>query len=89
MANTSSAEKRNRQRQKRRSRNIAQLSKVRTHIKRVRTALDDKSEHIGTTLKEAVRVLDKAAQKGVLKRKTASRRIARLTKQARASATPG
>ena len=81
MANHPSAEKRNRQRIRRRERNVAQMSKVRTHVKRVQAQLDG-GEKPAETLKEAVRLLDKAAQKGIVKRKTASRKISRLTKAA-------
>ena len=79
MANVPSAEKRNRQRLRRRQRNLLQLTKVRTYVKKVRAALASgaKAEDV---LKEAARVIDKAAQKGVLKRKTAARKISRLTK---------
>lgn len=81
MANVASAEKRNRQRIKRRQRNLTQLSKVRTHVKRVMTAIASKDGKASAVLKEAIRVIDKAAQKGVLKAATASRKISRLTKQ--------
>lgn len=79
MANVPSAEKRNRQRLRRRQRNLLHLTKVRTYVKRVRAALASggKAEDI---LKQAAQLLDKAARKGVLKKKTASRKISRLTK---------
>ena len=83
MANHPSAEKRNRQRIRRRERNQAQVSRVRTYIKRAEAAIAS-GEGQTDGLKEAVRLLDKAAQKGVVKRKTASRKISRLT---RASST--
>lgn len=83
MANVPSAEKRNRQRLRRRQRNLLQLTKVRSYVKKVRAALASgaKAEDV---LKEAARVIDKAAQKGVLKRKTAARKISRLTKATQA-----
>jgi small subunit ribosomal protein S20 len=80
VANVASAEKRNRQRIKRRARNLFHLTTMRTYVKRVRTALDAKD---GGKAKEALaaaaRIIDKAAQKGVIDRKTASRKISRLT----------
>ena len=80
MANIQSAEKRNRQRLKRRARNVHHLSTVRTYVKRVRTALEAKDgDKAKTALKEATRVIDKAAQKGVLDKKSAARKISRLT----------
>ena len=81
MANVASAEKRNRQRLRRRQRNLAHLTKVRSFIKRVRAALAAKDPKVAEALKQAVRAIDKAAQKGVIKRQTASRTISRLTKQ--------
>lgn len=80
MANIASAEKKNRQRLKRRARNVSTMSTVRTYVKRVTTAVTAKDKKAAATaLKEAVRLIDKAAQKGVLKRETASRKISRLT----------
>ena len=66
MANVASAEKRNRQRIKRRARNQFHLSTMRTHVKRVRTALASKDGKIAEILKAAVAVIDKAASKGVM-----------------------
>jgi small subunit ribosomal protein S20 len=81
VANVPSAEKRNRQRIKRRARNQFQLTTMRTHVKRVRKALDAKDGgQAAQALKTAISVIDKAAQKGVIDRKTASRKISRLTK---------
>jgi small subunit ribosomal protein S20 len=80
VANVASAEKKNRQRLKRRARNLSHLSTMRTHVKRVRAALECKDgQKAADALKIASRVIDKAAQKGVIPRKTASRKISRLT----------
>lgn len=80
MANVASAEKRNRQRIKRRARNVFHLTTMRTYVKRVRAAIESKD---GGKAKEALaaaaKIIDKAAQKGVIDRKTASRKISRLT----------
>jgi small subunit ribosomal protein S20 len=82
VANVASAEKRNRQRLRRRQRNLTQLTRVRTYVKRVQAvvATGQKDATVGDLLKQAVKLIDKAAQKGVLKRETASRKISRLTK---------
>ncbi len=80
MANIKSAEKRNRQRIKRRLRNQARKSRVRTYMKKVREALATSKEQAPEALRAAIREIDKAAQKGVLKRTTASRQISRLTR---------
>lgn len=82
MATHASAEKRNRQRITRTARNRAVTSTVRTHIKRVRTALAS-ADKAGAekALKEAISSIDKAASKGVVHPKAASRTIARLAAQ--------
>lgn len=82
MANHPSAEKRNRQRVKRTLRNRAVASSVRTLVKSVRTALHAKDKDAATTaLKAATVALDKAASKGVVHPKAASRTISRLSAQ--------
>jgi small subunit ribosomal protein S20 len=81
VANIASAEKRNRQRLRRRARNVAQLSKVRSTVKKLGTSITARDGKTPDALLAAIKVLDKAAQKGVLKRRTASRKIARLNAQ--------
>jgi small subunit ribosomal protein S20 len=82
VANHPSAEKRNRQRVKRTLRNRGVASTVRTLVKRVRTALHAKDQAAASTaLKVAVVALDKAATKGVVHPKAASRTISRLSAQ--------
>jgi len=82
VANHPSAEKRNRQRVKRTFRNRSVSSAVRTLVKHVRTALHAKDKAAATTaLKNATVALDKAATKGVLHPKAASRTISRLSAQ--------
>jgi small subunit ribosomal protein S20 len=80
VANVASAEKRNRQRIKRRARNQFHLTTMRTYVKRVRVAIEAKDGKIAELLKAAVRVIDKAASKGVIDKKAASRKISRLPK---------
>lgn len=85
MANVPSAEKRNRQRIKRRARNLKHLVPMRTRVKRARTALDgvkEAPEAIEPAITAALRELARAAQKGVIHKKTAARKISRLTKAA-------
>ncbi len=87
MANVPSAEKRNRQRIRRRQRNLMHLTRVRNSIKKVRGVLAAGEGKAADLLSQAVKLIDKAAQKGVIKRKTASRKISRLTKAAAAAAS--
>ena len=80
MANIKSAEKQNRQRVKRQARNTAQKTAMRTAVKRVRNAVGAKNVKEATAaLPAAIRAVDSAASKGVIKRGTASRSISRLT----------
>ena len=80
MANHPSAEKRNRQRIVRTTRNRAVLSAVRSHVKALRAAIKAGEKAAAKkALAVAVSALDSAASKGVMHRKAASRRIARLS----------
>jgi small subunit ribosomal protein S20 len=80
MANLKSAEKANRQRIRRTARNVAQKTAMRSVVKKLRTALDRKQLKEATALLPgAIRAIDKAASKGVIKRGTASRSVSRLT----------
>jgi len=88
LANHPSALKRARQSERRRRRNLRHKTKVRTIVKAFRTALasGDKTR-IQKTLGDAVRAIDRAAQRGVLKANTASRTVSRLTTAATRRAT--
>jgi small subunit ribosomal protein S20 len=80
VANHPSAEKRNRQRVKRTLRNRGVKSAVRTVVKKVHLALDAKDQaQAKETLARAIVALDKAATKGAVHRKAASRTISRLS----------
>ena len=79
MANHASAEKRNRQRIKRTLRNRAVKSAVRTHVKTVRAAIAAKDPKAAkAALLQATVEIDRAASKGAVPRKTASRTVSRL-----------
>ncbi len=81
MANHKSAEKRNRQRVKRRTRNLIHLSTMRTYMKRLRKALSSGDlDGAKTTFPQAITAVTKAASKGVIHSNTAARYVSRLTK---------
>ena len=87
MPNHKSAEKRVRQNEKRRLINRSHRSKVRTYIKRLRAALDSgKSEDVQSVLPEAMSVIDKSVQKGVMHKNAAARYKSRLTVRANQAA---
>jgi small subunit ribosomal protein S20 len=80
LANHPSAEKRNRQRVKRTVRNRAVKAAVRTQIKTVRAAIASKDPKAAQlALAEASVTIAKAASKGALPKKTASRKVSRLS----------
>ncbi|MHB8876131.1 MAG: 30S ribosomal protein S20 [Myxococcaceae bacterium] len=81
MANTRSAQKRNRQMIKRRARNTSVRTTVKSAVKKAREAISSKDPvKAKEALLSATRTINKAASKGVLHAKNASRRIARLAK---------
>ncbi|MEQ8162579.1 MAG: 30S ribosomal protein S20 [Smithellaceae bacterium] len=82
MATHKSAEKRDRQSVKRRELNSSTKSAVKTRIKSVLSAVGTKDKEASEkALKTAVPVIDKAAAKGVIHKKNASRKISRLAKK--------
>ena len=85
MATTKSAMKRMRQNEKRRLRNRAVRSRVRTTLKTARAAIDEKTQTARASVSEAVRSLDKAVTKGVVHGNTAARKKSRLVRQFTAS----
>ena len=79
MANHPSADKRNRQRIKRTTRNRSIKSEFRSLVKAVREALESGDAAAAQkALTPAISALDSAVTKGVLHRATASRRVSRL-----------
>lgn len=83
MPNHKSAEKRDRQREKRRLANRAVLGRMRTAIRKARSAIDGKSPEATGLVQQAVSYIDQAVTKGALKRNTASRYISRLVRRSR------
>lgn len=77
-----SAEKRARQNIKHCYRNRSIKSAVKTRVKNLLAVLEAKNREEGVLLlRKAISTINKAVSKGVMHRKTASRRIARLTKR--------
>jgi small subunit ribosomal protein S20 len=88
MANTKSAKKAGRQTVRRTNANKGRRSRARSYARKVEEAIEagDKKA-AAAALKEAEPVLARTAQKGLVHRKTASRKVSRLAK--RVSAMPG
>lgn len=81
MANTKSAIKRMRQSEKRRQRNRAVRTRVRSALKTARTALTTPGEDARAVVLQAIRTLDKAVTKGVVHRNTAARKKSALARR--------
>ena len=83
MPNHKSAEKRVRQNEKRRAINRGHRTKVRTYIKKARTILaSGDKQQIDQLLPEAISIIDKSVQKGVMHANAAARYKSRLTVKA-------
>jgi small subunit ribosomal protein S20 len=81
MANHKSAEKRVRQNAKRNEINRSNRSKLRTSIKKLRTAVSSNDKNASTELLfPTVSLIDKAVNKGIIHKNTAARYKSRLTK---------
>jgi small subunit ribosomal protein S20 len=81
LANIKSAKKRILVAEARTARNKAIKSEVKTAIKKVDAAVAAKdAENARTLLRAAISTMNKAASKGVYHKKTASRKISRITK---------
>lgn len=80
MANHKSAEKRNRQNERRNETNGRNRNRLRTEIKKLRAAIDagDAAE-AKTLLGGTVSLIDKSIQKGILHQNAAARYKSRLT----------
>lgn len=88
MANNASARKRIRQNERRRERNVARLSRVRTFLRKVEEAISSGDK---TAAAEAFRVaqpeLQRAGGKGVVAKNAVSRKLSRLSARIKAIAT--
>jgi small subunit ribosomal protein S20 len=80
MANVKSAEKRNRQNIKRRERNRANRSEVKTVAQKAFDAIRKDAKAAAQVLSDAASVIAKSAHKGAIPKGRASRKISRLAK---------
>jgi len=79
LANTKSALKRIRSSEKRRLRNRRVRTETRTYIKKARAQIEaGELEEAKRSVAQAIRALDKAAEKGIIHRNNAARRKSRL-----------
>ena len=80
MAHHKSALKRIKQNEKRRLRNKAVSTRVKSVTKAVRVAVAQDQDNVDQLLVHAISTINKAASKGVIPKRRASRKIGRLTK---------
>jgi len=87
LATHASAQKRARQSKKRQLRNTVVKSVVKTYSKKLLKAVEEKNlEEAQKALTRAIPLIQKASSKKVLHKKTAARKISRLTKKVNALA---
>jgi small subunit ribosomal protein S20 len=80
MANIKSAEKKNRQRIRHQARNSAQKAAMRTAVKNLRAAVEAKDQpQAAVLLKSAASLIARLGRRGVIKKRTSSRSVSRLT----------
>lgn len=80
MATHKSAIKRAKQSEKRNLRNRAAMSTMKTLIKKVQTAIEEKdTQSVSSNLKEATSYIDRIADKKIIHKNKASRIVSRLT----------
>lgn len=80
MANTRSAKKRIKQNDKRRLRNRALRSTIRSAVKTARAAAAGKTPKAADEVQAAIRELDRAVSRGVIHRNTAARKKSSLAR---------
>jgi small subunit ribosomal protein S20 len=89
MANTPQARKRIRRNNRRADINGARISRIRTFVKKVESAIDSGSyEAASSALRAAQPEVMRGVSKGVLHPNTASRKISRLARRVAALAQP-
>ena len=81
MANIKSQIKRNLQNERRRLRNKAARSEIKTRVKRAVTAAESGAEDSVDALRLAVKKLDKAASKGIIHKNQAANRKSSLMRR--------
>lgn len=88
MANNKSAKKRILQNEKRRLLNKSRMSTVKTAIKKVVTAVDEKQSaaELSTLFNDAQSKIARAQGKGIFHKNTAARKVSRLAKYMAANA---
>ena len=85
MANIKSQKKRNLQNERRRDRNKAVRSELKTRVKLATAAVESGAEDADELVKAAQKRLNKAGAKGIVHKNAAARRTSRLMRRAHAT----
>jgi len=88
MANIKSQIKRNRQNEKRRLRNKAARSEIKTRVKKAVEAAEQGADDSVEALRTAVKRIDKAASKGIIHKNQAANRKSRLMRRMAKQSSP-
>jgi len=90
MPNTKSAKRAERVSLRRTAINKARRSEMKTMVRNVELAMaSGNTEAAAAALKAAEPVMMRSAQKGIVHKRTASRKVSRLTKRLKSLSTPG
>lgn len=90
MANTKSALKRMKQAEIRRQRNKQVKTRIKNTVRQFLSSLEEDNQEVSRqNLISAVKVIDKAASKGVIHKRTAARKKSRLAKKLNQSRQAG
>lgn len=87
MANIKSQKKRNLQNERRRQRNVAVRSELKTRVKNAQKAVATGTDDAADKLTAAQKRIDKASASGVIHKNQAARRTSRLMKAANKAAS--
>jgi small subunit ribosomal protein S20 len=85
MANIKSQKKRNRQNERRRERNKAVRTELKTRVKVANTALEGQADDASDLVQAAQKRLGKAASAGIIHKNQAARRTSRMMRRANSS----
>jgi small subunit ribosomal protein S20 len=89
MANIKSQKKRNRQNERRRDRNKAVRTELKTRVKVASAAIATEAEDAQELVQSAQKRLGKAASAGIIHKNQAARRTSRMMKRAHSSSDAG
>ena len=79
MANTKTAKENILINERNRQRNVHYRTRMRTYIRRALEAIESKEDSRESIVRDCLKIIDKTAAKGIIKKKTASRKKSRIS----------